>query len=384
MRKISIIGSTGSIGRQTLSVLDHLKDSFAICALAAGSDAGAMELQARKYRPEMVSLFDENAAADLRIRLKDTKIRVLSGDEGVSRAASLERGAIAVIAAVGMAGLRPLISAVRSGADVALANKESLVCAGAYVMELAKKHGVRILPVDSEHSAIFQCLDQKSDQCEINRIILTASGGPFYGKKHAELERVTAEQALKHPNWKMGNKITIDSATMMNKGFELIEARWLYNVSPEKIDMVVHRQSIVHSLVEFCDHSVLAQLSVPDMRLAIQYALTYPKRAEPIVSRLDLTRSPALTFSVPDEGTFGCLPIARRAALDGGNFGAIINGANEEAVGLFLGGKISFNDIPRFIEHAIEKVRFVKEPSLEDVFLSDKAAREAVLVFSER
>ena len=371
-RKISILGSTGSIGRQTLDVVRA--GGEAVLALSANRDTGRMEEQCREFRPELAVMMDPAAAADLRVRLADTDIRVAEGMEGLMEAASLPEADTVVTAVVGIVGLRPTMAAIEAGKRIALANKETLVCAGELVMDAAERYGAEIVPVDSEHSAIFQCL-QGSHRSEVKRILLTASGGPFWGKTKAELEQVTLADALKHPNWSMGAKITVDSATMMNKGLELIEAMRLYRLPAEKICVVVHRESIIHSAVEYCDNAVIAQLGVPDMRLPIQYALTWPDRTEAVAKPLDLFACGKLTFAPPDEENFPCLALARRAAARGGTATAILNGANEAAVGRFLAGEIGFLDIPRLVERALEHVPAGAAATLEDVFEADRAAR---------
>ena len=374
---ISLLGSTGSIGRQSLDVIAAC--GMSVAALTANRDVSRMEAQCRAFRPALAVMMDERAAADLKLRLSDTDVRVASGPEGLEEAATLEGADTVITAVVGMVGLKPTLAAIRSGKRIALANKETLVCAGELVMDAADACGAEIVPVDSEHSAIFQCLQGCRDRGEVRRLILTASGGPFYGYTAGQLERVTLEQALKHPNWSMGAKITVDSATLMNKGLEFIEAMRLYRLPPEKISIVVHRESIVHSLVEYCDHAVLAQLGVPDMRLPIQYALTWPARTQAVAGALDLLSCPPLTFAQPDYGTFRCLSLALEAARAGGTATAALNGANEAAVGLFLAGKISFTEIARRVEGAMANLPAVQRPDLDAVLAADAAAREAVL-----
>ena len=377
-RNISILGPTGSIGRQSLDVIAAC--GMGVAALTANSSVELMEEQVRKFKPELAVLMDEKAAEELRVRLADTDTRVASGMEGLIEAASLPSADTVITAVVGMVGLRPTLAAIEAGKRIALANKETLVCAGELVMAAAKRNGVEIVPVDSEHSALFQSLQGCRDQeKEIKRLILTASGGPFFGWKKEALEEVTLEQALKHPNWSMGAKITVDSATLMNKGLEFIEAMHLYQMPPEKISIVVHRESIIHSLVEYCDNAVLAQLGSPDMRLPIQYALTWPERTEGPAEPLDLLKCGALTFAEPDPEAFPCLALALKAARIGGTAGAILNGANEAAVGLFLQKKIGFMDISRRVARAMEQVPVVQNPTLEDVLKADQAARQAAL-----
>ena len=324
-------------------------------------------------------LLNPAAAADLRVRLADTSVRVASGMEGLLEAACLEGTDTVITAVVGMIGLRPTLAAIRAGKRIALANKETLVCAGELVMDEAERWGAEIVPVDSEHSALFQCLQGNRDRGQVRRLILTASGGPFWGMNKQAIFLATKEQALRHPNWSMGAKITIDSATLMNKGLEFIEAMRLYRMPPEKISIVIHRESIIHSLVEYCDHAVLAQLGAPDMRLPIQYALTWPERTQAVASPLDLLSCPPLTFHAPDYEAFPCLGLALEAARTGGTATAVLNGANEAAVGLFLADKISFGAIAQRVERAMGQVPVVQDPNLEEILAADKAAREAAL-----
>lgn len=375
-KMITVLGSTGSIGEQALDVARM--HGYRINALTASKNTYIIENQAREFKPKKVAMADENAAEDLKIRLADTDIKVLSGVEGVSECAADNSDAIVLNSIVGMAGLVPTLSAVDAGCKIALANKETLVAGGKLVMGKAAEKGVDILPVDSEHSAIFQALQGMNDKKELKRIILTASGGPFFGKTRKELENVTVAQALKHPNWSMGAKITIDSASMMNKGLELIEAVWLFDVLPKDVDIVVHRQSIVHSLIEFVDNSVIAQLGVPDMRIPIQYALTYPQRFESPVKQLRLEDWQTLTFDKPDYDTFECINICRRAIEIGGLCTAAVNSANEMANELFREGKIDFLDIADIVADALENCVRVDDYSLEDVLETDKWAREFV------
>ena len=320
-----------------------------------------------------------NAAAYLRVRLADTNVRVLSGMEGLMEAAAIPSADTVITAVVGMVGLRPTLAAIREGKRIALANKETLVCAGQLVLEEAKDYGAQILPVDSEHSALFQSLEGNKDRGEVKRLILTCSGGPFYGKTREQLQGMTREDALRHPNWSMGAKITVDSATLMNKGLEFIEAMHLYHMPPEKIAIVIHRESIIHSLVEYCDNAMIAQLGAPDMRLPIQYALTWPKRVPGPANPLDLWNCGPLTFGSPDLETFRCLALALEAARTGGTAGAILNGANEAAVAQFLAGKIGFLEIADRVAQAMAKVPVVREPGLADILEADAAAREAAL-----
>lgn len=376
MKKLSILGSTGSIGTQTIDVLDSIDAQ--VCAITVNTNIEQAESQARLLHPQLVGVYDETKASDLRVRLADTDIRVVSGMDGLIEAATLPAVDTVVTAVVGMVGLLPTLAAIDAGKDIALANKETLVCAGQIVMRRAREKGVAILPVDSEHSAIFQCLQGRADNA-IRRILLTASGGPFFGKTRDEMRGVKKEQALCHPNWSMGAKITIDSATMMNKGLELIEAMWLYDVEPEQIDIVVHRESIVHSAVEYDDGSVIAQLGNPDMRLPIQYALTYPKRVPCKIPPLDLPSLSKLTFFAPDEEAFPAITLARKAAKARGNLGAVLNGANEAAVDLFLRDKISFTQIADLVGKAVEGANYRAEITVDDVLESDRAARRMVL-----
>lgn len=373
MKSLIVLGSTGSIGTQSLDVAR--KTGIRITALTAGSNAALLEAQAREFKPKVVALADEKAAKGLKLALADTDIKVLSGEEGVCAAAASE-GDTVLSSIVGIAGLRPTITAITEGKTIALANKETMVTGGELVNRLAKENNVKLLPVDSEHSAIFQSL-QGAPERALKKIILTASGGPFYGKTAGELEGVTAAQALKHPNWSMGAKITIDSATLMNKGLEVIEAVHLFGVKASDIEVLVHRQSIVHSGVEFCDGAVIAQLGTPDMKLPIQYALTYPERGE-CFEHLSLADIGTLTFARPDTETFKCLPLCIDAIERGGLFPAAVNGANEESVKLFLEGKIGFLDIAKLNAYAMEKAGKKGEYTLEDIFDADAAAREAV------
>lgn len=374
-RCISLLGSTGSIGRQSLEVIAAC--GMQVAALTANRNVDLIEEQCRRFRPELAVLMDEAAAAELRLRLADTGIRVSAGMDGLIEAASLPAADTVLTAVVGMVGLRPTLAAIREGKRIALANKETLVCAGELVMDAAQRYGAEVIPVDSEHSALFQCLQGCKDHGEVKRLILTASGGPFFGWEKQALANVTKAQALKHPNWSMGAKITIDSATLMNKGLEFIEAMRLYHMPPEKISIVIHRESIVHSLVEYCDHAVLAQLGVPDMRLPIQYALTWPARTPAVAEPLDLLTCPPLTFHAPDYEAFPCLKLALSAARTGGTATAVLNGANEAAVGLFLEEKISFGAIAERVARALDQVPVVYDPTLEDVLAADAAAREA-------
>ena len=374
MKKLTILGSTGSIGTQALCTAE--KNGWHITALAAGRNTELLEKQARKYKPDIVAMFDETAADELKIKLADTDIKVLSGEEGVTFAAEYDCD-IVLNSIVGIAGLKPTLAAIDAGHTVALANKETLVTGGKIVNRRLKEKGVTLLPVDSEHSAIFQSL-QGAPKNSLRKILLTASGGPFYGKKRAELESVTVKEALNHPNWSMGAKITVDSATLMNKGLEVIEAVHLFGVTASEIEVLVHRQSIVHSGVELCDGAVIAQLGTPDMRLPIQYALTYPERSENAFEHLSLSDIGTLTFEKPDTDTFRCLPLCIEAINRGGLAPTAVNGANEEAVGLFLKGKIKFLQIADMVEKALKEVQNKKDYTLEDIFEADKAARKLV------
>lgn len=376
MKKIAILGSTGSIGTQTVDILPSIDAE--VVALTTNRRINLLEEQARALHPKMVCVMDENAAKTLKIKLADTNIEVLTGMDGLIACAAESGADIVVTAVVGMVGLLPTMAAIKAGKDIALANKETLVCAGGLVMSAAKQYGVRILPVDSEHSAIFQCV-QAANGNPIDKILLTASGGPFFGKKIEEMRGMTREQALAHPNWSMGAKITIDSATMMNKGLELIEAMWLYDLPPEDIEIVVHRESIVHSAVEFADGAVIAQLGLPDMRLPIQLALTWPQRVPCKVPRMSLVEVAKLTFYAPDYEAFPALNLAKHAASLKGDRGAVLNGANEAAVGLFLNGKIGFTDIAERVAYALDTIPYKKDITLDDVLAADKAAREIVL-----
>lgn len=376
MKKIAILGSTGSIGTQTVDILPSIDAE--VVALTTNRRINLLEEQARALHPKMVCAMDENAAKALKIKLADTDITVLTGMDGLIACAAESGADIVVTAVVGMVGLLPTMAAIKAGKDIALANKETLVCAGGLVMSAAKQYGVRILPVDSEHSAIFQCL-QAANGNPIDKILLTASGGPFFGKKIEEMRGMTREQALAHPNWSMGAKITIDSATMMNKGLELIEAMWLYDLPPEDIEIVVHRESIVHSAVEFADGAVIAQLGLPDMRLPIQLALTWPQRVPCKVPRMSLAEVAKLTFYAPDYEAFPALNLAKHAASLKGDRGAVLNGANEAAVGLFLNDKIGFTDIAERVAYALDTIPYKKDITLDDVLAADKAAREIVL-----
>ena len=376
MKRINLLGSTGSIGVQTLDVArEH---GYKIESLAAYSNVDVIEKQIREFKPQYAAMVDDNAAKQLKERVSDLDVKVMSGMEGVSFCAAEAKGDITLNAVVGMSGLKPTLDAINAGKTIALANKETLVAGGKLVTNAAKKNNVSILPVDSEHSAIFQCLLGSPRNSALKRIILTASGGPFFGKTKEELERVTLADALKHPSWSMGQKITIDSATMFNKGLELIEAVWLFDVDPDMIDIVVHRESIVHSLIEYDDNSVIAQLGHPDMRLPIQFAITYPDRFPSPERQLDLWEVGNLSFYKPDYDTFPCMDICRNAIKKGGLYPAAVNCANEEANLLFRQGKIAFNDIPVLISKASEFTPDKPDYTLEDVYNTDVLMREKV------
>ncbi len=376
MKGLNLLGSTGSIGVQSLDVARTC--GFRVESLAAGSDVAALEAQIREFRPAYAALFNEEAAADLKVRVADTSTRVLAGADGVAFCGAGADGDVTLNAIVGIAGLRPTLEAIGQGKTIALANKESLVTGGRLVTEAAARRRVKILPVDSEHSAIFQCLLASPPNRALKRLILTASGGPFFGKTRRDLENVTLSDALKHPSWSMGQKITIDSATMFNKGLEIIEAYWLFDVAEEQIDVVVHRESIVHSLIEFTDNSVLAQLGHPDMRLPIQFALTYPERRPSPEKQLDLGEVGKLTFFPPDNEAFPCMEICRAALREGGLMPAAVNCANEEANLLFRQGKIRFLDIPDFIRRASSSIENKAEYTPDDVFAVDALMRRRV------
>ena len=377
---VSILGSTGSIGRQSLDIVKHL--GVRVAALTAGSSVERMAQQCREFRPALAVMGSREAAEALRAAISDLPVEIAWGEDGLLRAATMKDADCVITAVVGMVGLKPTLAAIECGKRIGLANKETLVCAGELVMEQAERRGVEIVPVDSEHSAIFQCLMGSHSRSEIRRIILTCSGGPFFGMSREQLRSVTKADALKHPNWKMGEKITIDCATLMNKGLEVIEAMRLYRLPLEQVDVVIHRQSIVHSLVEFKDGAVMAQMGVPDMRLPIQLAMTYPQRRDCVVDYLDLTKCGALTFSEPDMESFPCLALARSCAKAGGTACPAMNGANEEAVALFLQGKIGFYDIYERVSAAVDAVPFIANPTLEQILDADRLAREAVRNFN--
>lgn len=375
-KSLSILGSTGSIGTQSLDVA-RLR-GYNVEALTAYSDVAHMEAQIREFHPKTVAMVEEKAAADLKVRVADTNTKVLSGKDGVCACARADGADTVLNSVVGMAGLEPTLAAIDAKKKLALANKETLVAGGQLVMEAAKKNGVSILPVDSEHSAIFQALQGRPANAALKKIILTASGGPFFGKTKKELEKVTVADALKHPNWEMGAKITVDSATMMNKGLELIEAVWLFSVRPQDVQIVVHRESIVHSAVEYTDNSVIAQLGLPDMRIPIQYALTYPERFESPVGELSLSEIGKLTFFEPDYDTFQCINLCRTAINKGGLFPAAVNSANEQANAMFRRGEIGFLDIAARVAKVLETAPQKERYTLEDVLETDRGARETV------
>lgn len=377
VNSLSILGSTGSIGTQTLDVADKL--NLKVSALTASTNIKLLEEQVRKYKPELAVVFNEEKAKEFKDNIKDTNTRVLSGMDGLIEAATLENADLVVNSVVGMVGLKPTLAAANAKKDIAFANKETLVTGGKLVCDAVKKNGVKLLPVDSEHSAIFQCLQGMPEKKMLKKLILTASGGPFFGKTVEDLKNVTVNEALNHPNWSMGAKITIDSATLMNKGLEVIEAMRLYRLPAEKVDVVIHRQSIVHSLVEYRDGAMIAQLGTPDMKLPIRYAFTWPYRAPSPDRPLDLLTCGELTFRAPDMDAFPCLRIARQCARTGGTACAIMNGANETAVALFLQERIGFNDIPRLVESALDRVQVKYAPDLPDILEADRQARAAVL-----
>lgn len=374
---VSILGSTGSIGRQSLDVIENLK-SVQVAALTAGTNVERMAQQCRRFRPQLAVMATEQAAMELKEALTGEKTRIAWGEAGLIEAATVPEADCVITAVVGMVGLKPTLAAIRAKKRIGLANKETLVCAGELVMAEAEKCGAEIVPVDSEHSAIFQCLMGCADRREVKKILLTCSGGPFFDMDAADLKYVTKADALRHPNWKMGPKITVDCATLMNKGLEVIEAMRLYRVPLEQVEVLVHRQSIVHSLVEFTDGAVMAQLGAPDMRLPIQLALTYPQRMESPAPKLDLTQCAALTFCHPDLEKFPCLALAMQCAKRGGTACPAMNGANEEAVALFLADKIGFYDIYRLVSQAVEQVPFIQNPTLEEILEADHLARQAV------
>ena len=373
---VSVLGSTGSIGRQSLDVIARLP--IRVAALTAGTSVELMAEQCRQFRPELAVMATQEAAQQLKEAVKELDIRILWGEEGLIEAATLDCVDCVITAVVGMLGLKPTLAAIRAKKRIGLANKETLVCAGELVMAEADRYSAEIIPVDSEHSAIFQCLMGVGDSRQIKRLLLTCSGGPFFGMTQDQLKNVTKADALRHPNWKMGAKITVDCATLMNKGLEVIEAMRLYRLPLEQVDVLIHRQSIVHSLVELCDGGVMAQLGAPDMRLPIQLALTYPERLPCPVDRLDLTACGELSFSKPDMEAFPCLALARKCAKLGGTACAVMNGANEEAVAMFLNDEIGFYDIYHLVSGAVDEVPFEQNPDLEQILAADSAAREYV------
>ena len=373
---VSILGSTGSIGRQSLDIIEHL--NIPVAALTAGTNVELMAQQCRKYRPKLAVMSNKQAAEQLRDEISDLPVRIAWGEDGLIEAATMPDADCVITAIVGMVGLKPTLAAIEKKKRIGLANKETLVCAGELVMQAAKECGAQIIPVDSEHSAIFQCLMGANSIREVRRLILTCSGGPFFGMTKEQLQGVTKADALKHPNWKMGQKITIDCATLMNKGLEVIEAMRLYNLPLEQVDVVIHRQSIAHSFVEFNDGAIMAQLGSPDMRLPIQLAMTYPERHSCPVAPLDLTKCGSLTFSDPDMEAFPCLALARQCAKSGGTACAVLNAANEEAVAMFLRDEIGFYDIYELVKHAVDTVEYIANPTLEQILEADRLARLAV------
>lgn len=377
VKNLSVLGSTGSIGTQTLNVARAL--GIKISAIAANKNIKLLEEQAREFSPKLVAVADEAAARELKIALADIPCKVASGKDGILEAAVCDEADTVMSSLVGMAGIEPTLASIEAGKDIALANKETLVCAGEVVMRRAKEKKVKIIPVDSEHSAIFQSLHASvAPERELARIILTASGGPFFGKTRDELRNVTVKEALNHPNWSMGSKVTIDSASLMNKGLEFIEAMWLFELKPSQINIVVHRESIIHSMAEFCDGAVIAQLGTPDMRTPISFALTYPERMDFGGKFLDFTQLKSLSFGLPDTDTFHCLALALAAANRGGTAGAVLNGANEAAVDLFLNSKIKFLEIADYIERANDIIGVQDNPSLEDIISASENARDIV------
>lgn len=374
---VSVLGSTGSIGRQSLDIISRM-DGVRVAALTAGTNVERMLEQCRQFQPELAVMATQEAALELKSRIGEQSVRIRYGEGGLEEAATLAGVDCVITAVVGMVGLKPTLAAIRAGKRIGLANKETLVCAGELVMAEAKKYGAQIVPVDSEHSAIFQCLMGANSPEEVEKIILTCSGGPFFGKTREELAAMTKDDALRHPNWKMGPKITVDCATLMNKGLEVIEAMRLYSLPLEKVDVVIHRQSIIHSMVEFVDGAVMAQMGTPDMRLPIQLALTYPARCACPVEKLDLLKCGSLTFHKPDLEAFPCLALAMDCARRGGNICAAMNGANEEAVSLFLADKIGFYDIYDLVSGAVAAGEFIEAPTLEQILETDRLARSYV------
>ncbi len=377
MKCVSVLGSTGSIGRQSLDIISRL-DGVRVAALTAGTSVRRMAEQCRAFRPELAVMATKEAAEELKATIADLPVRISWGEEGLIEAATLPSADCVITAVVGMLGLKPTLAAIRAKKRIGLANKETLVCAGELVMAEAEKYGAEIIPVDSEHSAIFQCIMGAYHPREVSKILLTCSGGPFFGMQPQQLQSVTKDDALRHPNWKMGPKITVDCATLMNKGLEVIEAMRLYRVNPEQVEVLIHRQSIVHSMVEFVDGAVMAQLGTPDMRLPIQLALTYPERTACPVDKLDLTTCGGLTFCKPDLEAFPCLRLALECAKQGGTACPVMNGANEEAVSLFLRDEIGFYDIYRLVQGAVDAVPFIENPDLEQILHADLLARQYV------
>lgn len=373
-KRIALLGSTGSIGTQTLEVISEQPDHFEVEVLTANSNAGLLIEQARKFRPNTVVIGDPSLVGDVKSALEPLDIKVFAGYDAISQIVTMDSIDMVVTALVGYSGLKPTMEAIRAGKSIGLANKETLVVAGELITRLAATSGVNIFPIDSEHSAIFQCL-QGEWHNPVEKIYLTASGGPFRGKTKSDLEQVTREQALKHPNWTMGAKITIDSATLMNKGLEMIEAKWLFQLRPDQIDVIVHPQSIIHSIVQFEDGSMKAQMGLPDMKLPIQFAMGYPKRMKSAFPRFDFMKYPSLTFEAPDMETFSCLQLAINSMEKGGNMPCIMNAANEVAVAAFLENRIRFNGIPKLIATTMERASFIKEPTFEDYVQTDKEAR---------
>ncbi len=377
MKKIAILGSTGSIGTQTLDIVRNYKEELEVVALAASSNVTLMEKQVREFSPKVVAMWSEEAAADLRGRIGDLQVEVLTGMDGLLKIAVLEDIEVLVTAIVGMIGIRPTIEAIKAGKDIALANKETLVCAGHIIIPLAKEHNVAILPVDSEHSAIFQSMNGEPKN-RVNKILLTASGGPFRGRKREQLQQIQVEDALKHPNWAMGRKITIDSSTLVNKGLEVMEAKWLFGVEPDNIQVVVHPQSIIHSMVEYVDGAVIAQLGIPDMKLPIQYALFYPDRRVMNEKKLDFFELQNMTFEKPDMETFYGLKLAYKALKEGGNVPTIYNAANEKAVALFLDRKIGYLQIPEMIERSMQEINKIANPDVAQILETEQAVYEYI------
>ena len=376
---ITVLGSTGSIGTQTLALAEKNR-GIRVCALSAYSNIELLEEQTRKFQPELVCVVDGKKAQDFKIRVSDLDVKVVSGEEGLLEAATFPKSQTVVTAVVGISGLLPTIEAIKAGKNIALANKETLVTGGHIVMALAKEYGVKILPVDSEHSAIFQSL--QGEPKRIKKILLTASGGPFFGKTRAELENVTPKDALKHPNWNMGAKVTIDSSTLVNKGLEIIEAKWLFDVDISRIEVLVHRQSVLHSAVMYEDNAVIAQLGVPDMRLPIQYALTYPDRLPMTDNELDFTKYHDLTFEKPDTDTFYALELAKKAGIEGGLMPTVFNSSDEAAVKLFLEGKISYLGISETIKRAMEETKNIPSPTISEILEADKNIKQSIYLRS--